>query len=283
MLDISNKIEKYNLEILLKIKGVTEELKIEYFIVGATVRDMILNYAYGIKIYRSTNDIDFAVRLKNWEEYELLIEKVREAGFREDNKILHRFYYQGMIIDFIPFGDISTKDEIIVWPDDDKREMNIIGFDDAFRNTEDILIKKNPDVIIKASSVEGLVMLKIFSWNDRSLPMRLKDAKDLYLIITTYLRAGNEERLFDEHQDLFEKTEDYDLSGAKLLGRDIKKSVSDKVLKNLLEILEGDKLINLATEMSEYEVIARDTKDEKIELCESLLHNLKLGMTDEVS
>jgi predicted nucleotidyltransferase len=283
LLDISNKIEKYNLEILLKIKGVTEELKIEYFIVGATVRDMILNYAYGIKIYRSTNDIDFAVRLKNWEEYELLIEKVREAGFREDNKILHRFYYQGIIIDFIPFGDISTKDEIIVWPDDDKREMNIIGFDDAFRNTEDILIKKNPDVIIKASSVEGLVMLKIFSWNDRSLPMRLKDAKDLYLIITTYLRAGNEERLFDEHQDLFEKTEDYDLSGAKLLGRDIKKSVSDKVLKNLLEILEGDKLINLATEMSEYEVIARDTKDEKIELCESLLHNLKLGMTDEVS
>lgn len=280
LLDISDKIERHNLEILIKIKDIADELKIEYFIVGATVRDMILNYAYGINIYRSTNDIDFAVRVKNWEEYELLVGKIKEAGFKDDKRISQRYYYNGMIIDFIPFGDISTKNDTITWPDHDQREMNIIGFDDAYKNTEDILIKKSPDIIIKAASVEGLVMLKIFSWNDRPLPIRIKDAKDLYLIITTYLKAGNEQRLFDEHQDLFEETEDYDLSGARLLGRDIKKSVSERVLKNLLGILEGDKLINLATEMSEYEVIARDTKDEKIEWCESLVQNVKLGMTE---
>ncbi|MEJ2196495.1 MAG: hypothetical protein P8X73_16785 [Ignavibacteriaceae bacterium] len=82
MLDISDKIEKHNLEILLNIKEITDDLNIEYFIVGATVRDMILNYAYGVRIYRATNVIDFAVRLKNWEEYELLIDKVKESGFR---------------------------------------------------------------------------------------------------------------------------------------------------------------------------------------------------------
>jgi predicted nucleotidyltransferase len=283
LLDISDKIEKHNLEILLNIKEITDDLKIEYFIVGATVRDMILNYAYGVRIYRATNDIDFAVRLKNWEEYELLIDKVKEAGFREDTKILHRFYYKGMIMDFIPFGDVSTKDETIAWPDKDEKEMNLIGFDDAYMNTENILIQKDPKIFVRAASVECLVMLKIFSWNDRSTPIRLKDAKDLYLIITTYLKAGNEQRLFDEHQDLIEKAKDYDLSGARLLGRDINKSVSEKVLNNLLGILDADKLNNLATEMAEYEVIARDTKDEKIEWCESLLQNLKLGMTDEVS
>ena len=47
-----------------------------------------------------------------------------------------------MIIDFIPFGGISTKDDTIKWPDDkDDKEMNVIGFDDALMNTEDILIK----------------------------------------------------------------------------------------------------------------------------------------------
>lgn len=283
LLDISGKIDKHNLEVLLKIKAITDELRIEYFIVGATVRDMILNYIYGIDIYRATNDIDFAVRVRNWEEYKLLIEKVREAGFREDERILHRYYFDGLIIDFIPFGDISNNDEIIIWPDNDQREMSIIGFNDAYMNTENILIKRDPDVLIKAVSVEGLVMLKMFSWNDRYLPMRLKDAKDLYLIISTYLRAGNEERLFNEHQDIVEQATDYELSGAMLLGRDIKQSVSEKVYTALLKILEDNTLNLLAQDMSKTENLHKETDDEKVEWCLSLLHNFKLGLTGKVS
>lgn len=56
--------------------------------------------------------------------------------------------------------------------------------------------------------------------------------------------------------------------------------VSENVLINLLKILDADKLKTLASEMSEYEVIALETRDEKIGLCESLLLNLKLGMTE---
>lgn len=283
MLDISDKIEKYNLEILLKIKEITDNLKIEYFIVGATVRDIILNYIYDIIIYRATNDVDFAVRVKSWDEYRLLTEEIEKAGFEKDDRIIHRYRYQGKIIDFIPFGEVATEDSIIVWPDKDEKVMSVLGFDDAFINTEDLIIQAEPEIIIKMATSECLVMLKLFSWNERSSTERIRDAKDLYLIITTYLRAGNEKRLFDEHTDLIEKAEDYDLSGARLLGRDIKKSVSERVLKSLLGILEGDKLMNLTTEMSEYEVIARDTKDEKIEWCESLLQNLKLGIMDSVS
>lgn len=283
MLDISDKIEKYNLEILLKIKEITDNLKIEYFIVGATVRDIILNYIYDIIIYRATNDVDFAVRVKSWDEYRLLTEEIEKAGFEKDDRIIHRYRYQGKIIDFIPFGEVATEDSIIVWPDKDEKVMSVLGFDDAFINTEDLIIQAEPEIIIKMATTECLVMLKLFSWNERSSTERIRDAKDLYLIITTYLRAGNEKRLFDEHTDLIEKAEDYDLSGARLLGRDIKKSVSERVLKSLLGILEGDKLMNLTTEMSEYEVIARDTKDEKIEWCESLLQNLKLGIMDSVS
>lgn len=283
MLDISDKIEKYNLEILLKIKEITDNLKIEYFIVGATVRDIILNYIYDIIIYRATNDVDFAVRVKSWDEYRLLTEEIEKAGFEKDDRIIHRYRYQGKIIDFIPFGEVATEDSIIVWPDKDEKVMSVLGFDDAFINTEDLIIQAEPEIIIKMATTECLVMLKLFSWNERSSTERIRDAKDLYLIITNYLKAGNEQRLFDEHQDLFEKSEDYDLSGARLLGRDIKKSVSERVLKSLLGILEGEKLMKLATEMSEYEVIARDTKDEKIEWCESLLQNLKLGIMDSVS
>jgi predicted nucleotidyltransferase len=65
LLNISSKIDLLNLEILSKTKEVTDNLKIDFFIVGASVRDFILNYVYNIKIYRATNDIDFAISLRN--------------------------------------------------------------------------------------------------------------------------------------------------------------------------------------------------------------------------
>ena len=44
MLDISRKIDKLDLEILLKVKAIADNLKIDFFIVGAYVRDIILNW-----------------------------------------------------------------------------------------------------------------------------------------------------------------------------------------------------------------------------------------------
>ncbi|MHB8581632.1 MAG: hypothetical protein ACYDA4_17455 [Ignavibacteriaceae bacterium] len=155
MLDISKKIDKFNLEILIKIKEIADNLHIDFFIVGATVRDMILNYVYEIPIYRGTNDINFAVRIKSWSEYNLLISEIEKTGFTKNEKILHRYSYKGMTIDLIPFGSISTKEDTIKWPyDKDDKEMNVIGLDDAFISTEDILIQTEPGIIVKAASVE---------------------------------------------------------------------------------------------------------------------------------
>lgn len=279
--DISQKIDKLNLEILKKIKEITDRLQIDYFIVGATVRDMILNYVYNIIIYRKTNDIDFAVRVRSWDEYNLLAKEIEKAGFKKNERILHRYTYNGMIIDFIPFGNISGDDNTIIWPEKDVKEMNVIGFDDAYMNSSEILIQNNPEIIIKVASVESLVMLKIFTWNDRATNIRLKDAKDIYLIITTYLDGGNLDRLLEEHSDLFEGEVDYELSGARLLGRDITKVTSEKVMQSMLEILKDEKLVTLANEMSQYEGINLE-RDEKSDRCEELLRIFLQGLTDKI-
>jgi predicted nucleotidyltransferase len=283
LLDISKKIDKLDLEILLKVKAITNKLQIDFFIVGAYVRDLILNYIYGIEIYRATNDIDFAVRLATWDEYLMLVEQLEKMGFRKNEMILHRYTYKGMIIDFIPFGDISSENDKVSWHGKDVKEMNVMGFDDAYLNTEDILIQTDPNITIKAATVECLVMLKIFAWNDRAVDLRLKDAKDLYLIINSYLEAGNQERLLNEYTDIVEATEDYELSGARLLGRDISNIASSKVIKNILALLHSDKLDMLASEMSQYEGIHLENDDDKLELCEKLLGSLLAGLEDEVS
>ncbi|OIP56193.1 MAG: hypothetical protein AUK34_11675 [Ignavibacteria bacterium CG2_30_36_16] len=280
--DISQKIDGLTLEILKKIKNITDTLKIDFFIIGATVRDMILYYVYGIRVYRATNDIDFAVRIKSWDEYELLLGGIEKAGFVKSESILHRFTYRGMIIDFIPFGEVSVDGSTITWPDKDATELNVIGFDDAYANTEDIIIQTDPKTVIKAASVVSLVTLKIFSWNSRSVDLRSKDAKDLYLIITTYLNAGNEERLYD-HQDIVDLAVDYELSGAMLLGKDIAKAVTNKIHTALLEIMSEDTLQLLAYDMSGYENLHRDSYDEKVEWCVELLMSLMQGLKSKVA
>ncbi len=273
MLDISKKIDKLNLEILKKVKKIADERKIEFYLVGATVRDMILNYVYDIAIYRKTNDIDFAVSLKNWRQFKLLTKEIEKAGFEKNNDIIHRYSYNGMIIDLIPFGSISSEKETIIWPDEEEKEMNVIGFENVFNNTEELLIQSEPEIIIKTASVEGLVILKIFSWNDRTLALRIKDAIDLYIIMTTYLDAGNQERLFNEHSDLVNEDFNYELGGASLLGRDISKIANENVLKALLTILRSSKLNDLAEDMSLYENIKLED-DQKIDWCIKILKNL---------
>lgn len=280
MLDISKKIDPLSLKALRQIKDIAGRLQVDFFLVGATVRDVILYYVYNIPIYRSTNDIDFAVRVRNWDEYHKLTSEVEKVGFRKDERVAHRFYTNALIIDFIPFGEIADKHNNITWNDSDKLEMNVIGFDDAYMNTEDILIQTDPDIVIKTATVESLVMLKIFAWNNRSAEKRLKDARDLYLIITTYLIAGNEERLFEDHSDIVAESVDYELTGARLLGRDISRVASKNVKNNLFEILMGDKLSLLANEMAQYEGLSSE-RGEKVEKCLELLNNLRMGLDDK--
>jgi predicted nucleotidyltransferase len=186
-----------------------------------------------------------------------------------------------MIVDFIPFGAITNSKGTIEWQDEDKKEMNVIGFEDAYKNAEEIIIQNDPEIIIKAASVESLVMLKIFAWNDRSAEKKLKDAKDLCLIITTYLEAGNRERLYEEHSDIFSKVDDYEIGGARLLGRDISKIAGAYVLQSLHEILKGDKLNALAKDMAKFEGMHLDDEDSKIEKCIELLLSLCNGLEDK--
>lgn len=279
MQDISKKIDRLNLEILKTVKQIADKQNIKFFLVGATVRDMILNYVYDITIYRKTNDIDFAVRLKNWNQYKQFIDEIVTQGFKKDQKILHRYRYNGMIIDFIPFGDISSDDETITWPDNDKKEMSILGFEDVYQNTEELLINTEPEIIIRTASVEGLLLLKIFAWNARTADLRIKDAKDIYIILSTYLDAGNRDRLFDGHTDIVDKDFDYQIGGARLLGRDITKMVSPHILKELLIILKSERVNKLVQEMAQYESIPYEG-DERINWCEKIINSLFLGLTD---
>ncbi|MDO8549702.1 MAG: nucleotidyl transferase AbiEii/AbiGii toxin family protein [Ignavibacteria bacterium] len=236
--DISGKIDKYRLEIIALIKEAADSLDIPFFIVGATARDIILEYIYNKKIFRATNDIDFGIQINNWkilESFSSLL--LNNKKFSPDEKVEHRFLYEKAYpVDIVPFGKIASENGIFKWPKD-KKEFTVLGFEEAYENSDLVKVKSNPDLIINFAIPQSLALLKIVVWNER-YPERSKDALDLVLLIESYLEAGNIERLYEEEADLVDENFDFNLTGARLLGRDIATVFKKNTLSYVIKILD---------------------------------------------
>jgi len=225
-LNLSGKIDNLTLELIEKVNNVAESMSIPFFIVGATARDIIFFNGFGILTTRATNDIDLAVQIADWGQYETLKQGLIATGRFESTKEAQRLNYnERLLIDIVPFGAILDKDVLFSWPPDHETIMNAIGFKESFEHSIIVRLRESPLLDICFASLPGLAIMKLISWDDR-YPERSKDAKDLCFIIRNYLDAGNEERLFEEERDIIEKLKesgevDYVKAGARMLGRDI--------------------------------------------------------------
>ena len=277
---ISTKIDPFTSEVLTLVSKITDTLNMDFFVIGATARDIIFNLIYGIKIQRGTNDIDFSVRVRNWEDYTRLTDALKENNF-SPSKIVHRFTYKSIpSIDIIPFGEISLDSTSIKWPDKEAKEMSVIGFEECFQDSESVRIQSIPPLDIKIASTRGLVLMKLISWKD-GFPSRSRDALDILYIIKNYIEAGNMDRLQSEHSDLINDQFDFELTGAILLGRDISKIANPQTLEFLVNILEeeirnegGSKFIS--DMMIGTSIISQ--RDEKTRHIFNLLINLLIGL-----
>jgi predicted nucleotidyltransferase len=152
----------------------------------------------------------------------------------------------------VPFGAIASTEQSITWPPEDAIEMNVLGFEDAYNHCLSVRLSTDPDVVIPFSSLAGLALMKIISWNDGFTgntgepEKRLKkDSSDLLLLIRHYevIDKGvpfEEKRLY-QHEDIL-NAEDFDHTRAyaRLLGRDIAKISDAETLGAVLEILERE-------------------------------------------
>jgi len=287
LLNLSGKIDQLTIELFLDIANIAESMDILFFIVGATARDIILTYGYGIQTTRATNDVDLAVQVAGWGQYEKLKEGLIATGYFE--LIPHqrqRLIYKGNIrIDVIPFGGISDPDHRFNWPEQDGVEMNTLGFKESYEHALTVRLRESPVLDIRFASLAGLALMKIISWDDR-YPERSRDAKDLGLIIHNYLDAGNGERIFEEAIDIIEdpgNDEDFDYvkAGARLLGRDMAAIAIPESKTRLIKILEretGDKnRYRLVEDMIATFLESSSDFEEYLEL----LEELKLGVLEK--
>lgn len=238
LLKLTNKVESGITIILEKILIVAKELNVQFFVVGAIARDIVFTNIYGVQTGRATNDIDLGINLESWKHYDAFINKLCSDSKFAPTDIVHRFKYDKYLVDIIPFGKISDSEKKILWPPDKTREMNLLGFEEAYNDSSLVRLRENPALDILFVSPLGFAILKLFSWIDRN--DKIKDAHDLRLVICNYADLGNEKRIYEVDEILKQEDFDYQMAGAMLLGHDITKIATSQTINKVIDILNNE-------------------------------------------
>lgn len=280
LLKLRKELPSNQKKILIEVSDALSELEIKAFVVGATARDLIFEYAYEANITRKTEDIDFGVAVETWADYEQLKESlISTKRFKNDTKNEQRLWWtepgEEMKIDLVPFGNLESPAGQIAFPPKGDFVMSTVGFEEAFENS--LRVEINENLTIRIASLAGLVLLKFVAYNDRPAERR-RDVQDIFFIARYYFDAGNEERLYEEETDLLGDDFNHQTSGARLLGRDVARLLNDKtkkIISNLLaEETDGGKLQKFA------DIIAREEffYENKYELLLETFRQLRTGI-----
>lgn len=203
-LNVVGKLPQGLVELYQTISTHADALNIPYLVIGATARDIILHHGFGANIERGTRDIDFAIQVEDWEQFNLLKSALSKGNFVSPPDISHRMMTtssDGMKweIDIIPFGKIANNNQMIEWPPNQEAVMSVAGFQEALNNALVATISESPTLKINVASPAGMFLLKLISWIERAPIIRGKDVVDIYYIINHYPKIPEiTESLYDD-------------------------------------------------------------------------------------
>lgn len=190
-------------DLVISISKVFDRKKIKFIVIGALARDMYFEEKR-LKLDIRTKDIDFAILVENWEEFNQVKELLKkEMGMTEDIQKIYGLMYGAVPVDLLPFGKIAEPGEIVRWPGQFGARMKVQGFQEAFDNAAELLLE---NVKVRVVIPEMLVALKLSSWSLGS--SRAKDAMDIRLIlenVKTLCPDLENDFHHDVNQTLFEK------------------------------------------------------------------------------
>jgi predicted nucleotidyltransferase len=253
-------------ELLQKLTDYFQTIGADFYIIGATARDIILSGIHKQVSARRTADLDIAIAIKDWKKFNQIAEGLcKMEDFTKDSKLTQRFIFQNVYdIDIVPFGEIAKEDNTIYWPPEEQFAMSVTGYTEVANHALDVTIDN--ELTVKVASLPGIFILKLIAFNDRKHTTN-KDADDLAFIIENYLEI-NEERAVRDHYYIYE-ADNFDTftAGAELLGRDIRSILGSQtdamqaivpILTNELALADASLLVNQMIETHkqlEYETI----------------------------
>ncbi len=236
----------------MKLTDYFNSINSDYFVIGATARDIIFSGIHKLAPKRRTVDLDIAIAIKDWDKFKQISEDLQQIdGFRKEREQKQMFWYKNQYrLDIVPFGEIAEQDNTIYWPPEEEFAMSVVGYSEVANHTLAIVI--DDDFQIKVASLPGIFILKLNAFVDMKYQTN-KHADDLGFVIDKYLDI-NLERAVQKHYDLYLE-EDYNpfIAGATLLGRDIAHILQESeeatillssIIKKEIELNEESLLFN---------------------------------------
>lgn len=158
-----------------------------FFVIGATARDIILQQLADTSSRRKTRDLDVAIAISEWADFDRITGILIENGFKKDIHMHQRFYYGDYELDIVPYGIVAKDDDCIYWPPEEVIAMSVKGFDEILKDA--ITVSVDDEFNIKIASLHGLFLLKFNAWQDRHFETS-KDAEDMSFILSNYFIAN---------------------------------------------------------------------------------------------
>ena len=264
-------------EIFLALERGFIKFGIDFYLVGATARDVWMKGIHDLPPKRATSDIDFGIMIKDSFVFDdLKSYLIEEEGFipSKGNEFV-LIWKDKSQVDLIPFGDLESEG-IVTVKGTGFTSMNVEGFKEVYEQASEEIITE--DQRFKVCTLPGIVILKLIAWDDRP-EVRRDDIDDIAEIIKNYFHL-NDEVIFEQHSDLF--TDDIELAeiASQFLGREIGKIVSGnpKLVERIKGILEN----GLNDDNNLAELFASES-DETIEYSKSLISHIKKGIEEVAS
>jgi Uncharacterized protein conserved in bacteria len=229
-------------ELLSKLTSYFSSIHSDFYVIGATARDIILTAIHEQEVKRSTSDLDIAIAIPDWAQFDSISTGLCQIdGFEKSKEQRQRFIYNRFyLLDIVPFGAIAKDDNTIYWPPEEDIAMSVLGFTEVTNDVLEITI--DAEFSVRVVQLPGIFLLKLNAFKDRHLTNN-KDADDIAYIISNYLEA-NENRAIENYYSEIYDVENFQTftAGAVLLGKDIKALLSrnQDTLDSFIEILTSE-------------------------------------------
>lgn len=277
-LTISAAIDEVARAALNDVSAVIERFGLDYVLIGAKARDLILHYHYGAPVRRATADIDFAIYVQGWEEFHRIHGALLNRNYHQGRAPHELRSPHGCIVDIVPFGGVADEDTTIGWPPEGAIEMSVMGFDEACRTAYRVYLPGQAPLEIKVANLESQALLKLVAWTERIPDTRRKDAADIAYLFQNYVRVDWDRGTLHEGKwaaVLEENGYDTTLTAMQLLGERARLIAAPGTLAHVSALLNDGlprlTLEDLATDMS------RDNT-ESIDECLHWLATFKRGL-----
>lgn len=181
-------------ELLRKLTDSFNRMGREFYVIGATARDIIIRQLAGLPSGRRTKDLDIAIAIPDWSVFDDIKKQLIDDGFRKSPHLYQRFYYGEYELDIVPYG-VAKDDDNIYWPPEEEIAMSVKGFDEVL--SEAITVNIDNEFDVKIASLHGLFILKFNAWMDRNVKTS-KDAEDMSFILSNYFIANLDRNVHPE-------------------------------------------------------------------------------------